>query len=86
MMSEPTNYRPLSAQTRELIQQLVDETLTPPTKAAILSAYTAAYDRINRETRSSDDDRPLDPDLLRAEVIPAFAAHVLRLLLATAPR
>jgi hypothetical protein len=86
MTPQPITYRPLSPQTREFIQQLVEETLTPATKAAILSAYTAAYDLINRETRSSEDDRPLDPVLLRAEVIPAFAAHVLRLLLENAPR
>ena len=63
MTPQPIPYRPLSQQTREFIQQLVEETLTPTTKAAILSAYTAAYDRINRETRSSSDDRPLDPVL-----------------------
>jgi hypothetical protein len=86
MTPQPTPYRPLSPQTRELIQRLVEETLTPTTKATILSAYTATYDLINRETRSSEDDRSLDPDLLRAEVIPAFAAHVLRLLLESPPR
>lgn len=86
MTPQPITYRPLSPQTRELIQQLVEETLTPTTQAAILSAYTATYDRINRETRSTDDERPLDPVLLRAEVIPSFAAHILCLLLENAPR
>jgi hypothetical protein len=71
--SEPPNFRPLSRQTSDYIEQVVEESLTPATQEAILAAYTATYDRLARETRSSADGRPLDPDRLRADVIPAFA-------------
>jgi hypothetical protein len=85
MTAEPPPYRPLSRQTSDYIEQVVEESLTRATKEAIVAAYTTTYDRLARETRSSTDGRPLDPDRLRSEVIPAFAARILRLLLATAP-